>query len=440
VPIAKERYEDDDKKLEKSILQFDRSVADWRKDIETPLNLEEDHAKFIRPVELGVKNAYVFWVNSPQDRPVTMALYAKSCTCSDVDCSILSSEAWTMYQRQMALTAAIPSLAFTQIGPAAVASLLGSAKWEKLPGFESPPPLPELRPIAKDGTPGMIRVNFQPKNLSASNSGDTLTIAIRGEFPGVAPEDKELVVKYQVLPEMGYLPRQTVDVGEIAPGGNGKHDILVWSMTREVLNPQLSITGPDIGEMGHPCFEIDKPDVMVAAEIVGLEKLLVDQFKVTNTVTCGRRFRVTVHEKRGGRQLDIGPFQRTLLLKSEGSIEPHRIPLTGVVRGEVRLYAGGDERDRIVLGNFHHSVTKSVTLEAPLEVDLKIDETATSRLFKSELKNPTTADGKKRWQLIVEVPDDTLAGDLPPGTAVVLDVKGTAPRKMRIPVTGTAAR
>ena len=138
---------------------------------------------------------------------------------------------------------------------------------------------------------------------------------------------------------------------------------------------------------------------------------------------------VTIYERRGDHQLDMGPIHRTLLLTSEGTAEALRVPLTGLMRGEVRLF-GGDDRDRIALGSFNRGAKKSVSLVTTRpDVELEIDETATSSLLKRELSKPeTSSDGRKQWQLTVEVPADTAAGELVPGTAVVLNIKGP-PRK-----------
>src|SRR5207248_10089435 len=124
-----------------------------------------------------------------------------------------------------------------------------------------------------------------------------------------------------------------------------------------------------------------------------------------------------------------------------GAAEQFRVPLTGLVRGEVRVF-GGDDKDRIVLGSFNRGAKKSVTLATNRpDVDVEFDEDATSPVLKCALSKPAPSGDGKKWQLTVEVPEDSTAGDLVPGTAVVLNVKGTAkPRKLRIPVTGTAAR
>ena len=426
------------------MIKFDNETAVWRKDLFS-LSAEDDREKFIRPVELGAKNHYDFWVHNPQPDPVAVAVKFTSCTCSDVQYAVFPTDAWATWQGHAATAGCLEALGpINLLGPAAVVPLLGSITWKALPiGALAEP---ELQPAARNGAPGMVRVNFQPKKLSGDPAGETLKVTIRGQGRGGANDDVDLFVKYEVVPPLGFFPF-SLDVEEIAAGGKSERELLVWSMTRDTFEPQLVVSTSDPQVKSDPCIEIGKPIFLSPKEAADMPKALAAEFPKQMERLKGMRIAsacripVTVHERRGDRQLDMGPIQRTLSLTSEGTIDALRIPLTGLVHGEVRLH-GGDDHDRVALASFKldRGVTRSVTLvSSRLSLDLAIYET-TGTPLKPTLSPPETVGGQKRWRLTIEVPPDSNAGELLSGTAVVLVTKDKLPRKMRIPVTGTAAR
>lgn len=421
------------------MLRFAKEVADWKPEL-FPLDSDQDREKFVRSVELGIKNHYVFWAHNPQPEPVDMLVKATTCTCSEVEYAVFSAEAWSSWQRQEGLTETLRNLLGAPVVNPAAAGLLQSVTWQKLPGINEAGPYARLQPVSQGGPPAMVRVNFQPKKLSGDQNGETLYVAIRGQSAnGVKRDDKQLMVKYEVVPPLGVLP-MTLDMGQIGAGGKATRSLLVWTVTRDKLEPELSLSGPDATAKGDPCIEFGKPEFLTPEQLARLPTELGKEYKLMRP-KCACTVPVTIYERRGDRQLDMGPVNRTIILSLDSATDPVKIPMTALVRGEVRVF-GADERDRIALGSFNRGVKKTVSLATTHpDVDLEFDETATSALVKHELSKPESLpDGSRQWQLTVEIPADTVAGELSPGTAVVLSIKGPKPRKMRIPVTGTAAR
>ena len=60
--------------------------------------------------------------------------------------------------------------------------------------------------------------------------------------------------------------------------------------------------------------------------------------------------------------------------------------------------------------------------------------------LKVELSPPTKGAVSKTWDLKVTVPPDAVSGPMGPESAIYLKTKDQPPRRIRIPVSGTAAR
>src|SRR5262245_38176701 len=116
------------------MLRFGKEVADWKPEL-YPLRPEDDRDKFLRSVELGVKNSYVFWAHNPQSEPVDMLVKATTCTCTDVEFGLFPTEAWTSWQRHEGLMETLHNLIGAPVvNPACTVALLQSVNWQKLPG------------------------------------------------------------------------------------------------------------------------------------------------------------------------------------------------------------------------------------------------------------------------------------------------------------------
>src|SRR5262249_42480882 len=135
-------------------------------------------------------------------------------------------------------------------------------------------------------------------------------------------------------------------------------------------------------------------------------------------VVCAYRISVTIHERlpNNGKQLDLGPFQRKLLLTTDQEDFPTlELAVQGMVRGDVTV-GTESERDMIVLKTFPFRKGKEVTVplesnqpDMKLTIDSKKPDYLRVQLTeRADLASP----GKKRWDLTVTVPPNSPAGQL----------------------------
>jgi hypothetical protein len=146
---------------------------------------------------------------------------------------------------------------------------------------------------------------------------------------------------------------------------------------------------------------------------------------------------VVVHERRGPAQLDLGPLNRKLVLRTDASPDPMWVSLQGMVRGAIDVGEGKDQ-DRVNLGSFRydqrHDKTVIVTAKDP-NIQLRFKKAFPDYLNVSftELSGPA---GFRQWKLNVEVEPNRVSGLLPADSAVYLETVSTPPRAIRIPVMG----
>lgn len=158
-------------------------------------------------------------------------------------------------------------------------------------------------------------------------------------------------------------------------------------------------------------------------------------------VRAGYRVQVTVRERQDGNRLDLGPFERKLVVTGPADAEPATLPLIGAVRGEVTI-AGREQADDIDLHDFPAAkgIEKQVTLVTDDgDLQLRLDP-ATPDYLKARLGAPKTVDGRRRWELHIEVAARAVVGPLPTDAAVVLRIDSATPRRMRLPVRGQATQ
>jgi len=426
--------------------------AVWDRSIEAPVTFGEeakqiDQARFVKYVEVGNRYQYDFWFYSQHPQPVGIGLEYESCTCTDLECFIFPEADWLTWQRETALATLMATVTGGDVwGPAAATVLMrtldqknswvsfgstASGKGNRAEAVATVPP----------GRPGIVRVNFRPKKLSEKSEGDGVRIILQALLDDGSYKTAELGVRYLAVPPVGYAPL-ILDGGELDVGEKRELECYLWSSTRERLEPKLELTGPSSEDSHDPCVEIGKLVPLSAEEMKAFPARLTASYgKMYEAVKpmCAYRLALTVHEKRGGKQLDIGPVVRRLLISTEAQTEPWKLPITVFVRGEVRII-GGDDRDRLSLGSFKAEREKSASVTVKTEnrnLELEVVPRTDSSL-KAELQ-PVEAKSGKEWRLVVTVPPETFIGDLPATTAVVLSIKGST-RKVRIPVTGNAYR
>ena len=371
------------------------------------------------------------WFVNNQAGPVLLFLSYKSCKCSSVQIGSfdIGDDEWESLVKQPTLTG--------------LCRLASSATFVDLAEGDPNKPAGDT-PVAADPQgrtpkPHLFRVNWQAKKPPDGNP-ELLQLDVEAKRQGGVAEKYTKYVKYQVIPAVGTHPL-ALDVGELASGGHAKSTIFIFSETRDSLRIKARASFPEKAGGDDPCVTLSEPVELTPTELADFPQLL-GKGAADMRLRCAYKIDVAVNERRGDRQLDMGPLVRKIVLEydtgMEDPIENTELKLSGLVRGEVRLL-GGDERDRIALGSFRHGksvVVKLVAANPKVEIEL---EKATDERLKPTLSPAETVDGQKQWKLTVEVPKDVGLGELK-NALIVLRTKGPNSRLLRIHVTGKAER
>ena len=151
-------------------------------------------------------------------------------------------------------------------------------------------------------------------------------------------------------------------------------------------------------------------------------------------------FRSVSERTEDGTQFDLGRFRRQVVVSSEPGIDPVTVVVTGIVHGDVAV-GGSEDRELVDLGSFERQegATRHITLST-VNGKLELEVESSPDFLQAQLEEQAKDEGLlgKTWTLTVKVPPDTLAGPVPLYTAIILKTKGERPRRIRVPVIGTA--
>jgi hypothetical protein len=385
-------------------------------------------------VEKGTKGHYDFWPSNPHDKPLTLSLISKSCTCADVRIALLPPADWAAAKK----TEATLATALHLVGapdwavPLALTPLPQKLQFTQLLRDRSEPPVPFTVPAA-DAQAGpqiaILRLGFDAKEVKAMR----LSAEIQHTF-GNSQETTFFEVPIVIVPPV-MESNNTLAVGELRYGERRETRLVCWSATRDDFPMKVEPVTHD------PCIVIDPPRPLTPEERLALpgELQRAGLISTQTRVRSGYAVRVTVYEHRDGHQLELGPLSRRLVV-NPGSDAPVNITLTGVVRGGIQV-GDANARDHIDLGSFRADRPKEKTvIITSTEPGIRLKVAGqTPDVLQAELQE-VAAPGARQWKLRVGVPPDTLAGVLPPDSAVYLQTLSDPPRRIRIPVTGIASR
>src|SRR5262249_38681293 len=149
------------------------------------------------------------------------------------------------------------------------------------------------------------------------------------------------------------------------------------------------------------------------AEKAGMELMAANPTMTHTRFRDAYRVKLTVYERREGRQLDLGPLSRRIVL-NPGTPTEMSVNITGMVRGEIRVGDASD-KDRVDLGSFRndHAHDKTVVISS-LEQGLKLGvDSKTPEQLQVQLQEQPPDGGPRRWKLTVSAPAGALSGPLP---------------------------
>lgn len=403
--------------------------------LEFPIKVAEGHPEY----EVHADGHHDFWFQNPSPQAVEIGLDRTSCTCSHVGVRVLTPEEITLI-RQKYLGSTAPVLegsggALPTLGPVAALQrnppkLLDQPdRWQALKDAKSGH-VETVVSIPAHGA-GLVRLSWQGRQVGPQRLTATVWVQVAGDSHSRGGRTTlEVPVLFvnpvQVYPEK--VPAMTL-------GPNGKHqfECLCWSSTRPDFQ-LLSVREED----DNPCFVCTMSRLTGDALNQAAAKLSA---QLPLQLLSAYRIAVTVYERLPGKstQLDLGPFQHHLILKTnQADFDTLTVTVPGTVRGDITVGVG-DSRDKIRLPTF--PAARGTTATVPIQANhpglkLVIDSRRPDYLKVALHEHP--GEEGKRWDLTVTVPPGRAAGQMPPESVVILKTQTQPPRLIRIPVVGRA--
>jgi hypothetical protein len=321
--------------------------------------------------EAGIEGRRDLRFENPADRPVTARLTWKDCDCSQVLACVAPAAWGDPDAAELRKRAADPALA-----------------WQKLEQGGGGLTVPV-------GGVGLLRLTVKTEKV-----GDHIFGVELGVDDGEGRGRQRLQVYVHTDPSVRVGTeddpgRPETDVGRLSAGDERTARFLCYSTTRDRF--QLTPAPP----AGDPCIRYGTPRPLTAEELRALSA------KAGTAVRAGYRVAVTVRERADQARLDIGPFRRKVVWKTD--VYPgHEVSahVSGTVRGEVAL-AAPEDKAFIDLGTVSapHPKPVTFTLESrDPQLQLAVDEKGTLDFLQVDLldgKDGTATAGGKSWQVRV---------------------------------------
>lgn len=386
--------------------------------------------------EVGTKGHYDFWVSNVHPKPVRVTAEYKSCVCADVQVAIVPAAA----RRDLASRIAPLEAAFGLLGVPSLAAPLATPRLLPTLDFKSmlvatPSDLPtviEIPPADPVAGPqlAIVRLFFHGKEAKPLR----VVANLRAVVEGLPPETTEFEASTNIVPAVIISP-VLLPFGSLGPNDVRERAIFAWSPSRD----HFQVTADEA--FHDPCIEVRTPRPMTAEERRTLPHIMRVEGIAGNTrIKSGYVIKVVVHERRDGKQLELGPLNRKVTVRCAEQPEA-TVVLTGTIRGGVRVGEGSDQ-DRINFATFRadREAVKTVIVtstEPGLDLELK---GKTPDFLNVSLEPYEGTPGIRQWRLRVEIEPNKHSGFLPGESAVYLQTKTTPPRSIRIPVVGNATR
>ncbi len=371
-----------------------------------PMTVYED----TREIEIHGVGHQDFRFQNSNDVTVEICLDKKGCKCSKVEALVLSED------EQKSLDG---------MSPTAVQQLLDNSKaWQPLEDDGTEAGLKMVTVPAQAA--GFVRLKWEAKQIGPERLWAGIWARAVGQPKTRGPE-KRLEVPIVVVHPI-QINTNKLDILDIRAGQSQSVDFYCYSTTR----PGFKIKSVK-EKSDDPCFvctvtQLQGDEGTKAAEVL--------QQPATRLV-CLYRLRLTVHERSPDEksQLDLGPYQREVVLLSDEADQPElSVGVNGTVRGDVTV--GTEEsQDRVLLKTFPSNKGKEVTIPVETAGGLKPKKwTVHPDYIKAELT--PRGDSGNRWSLKVTVPPHVLRGRVPDDAAVVIEFD--TDRRLRIPIVGRA--
>lgn len=398
---------------------------------------DRDDREYAAEIEKGGNGSYDFWVSNAHSEPVLVSLFSKSCVCTEVDVGIIPTSelaAWRQRTCDLAAVNLATNLVGAQNWTAALAcdQLARKPLWSTIFARDRDPTAVSVTVPPADSATGpqlaVVRMKWDGREVKAQR----LTAIVQHRL-GTQFETTTLTVPVNIVPAV-MVSAPGVNLGELNYNDRREQTLYCWSATRDRFALTIEEKSP------HPCITVGPPRLLDAGERIDIAKGLRAAGLIGPTkMRCAYAVPVVVHERLGSAQLDLGPFVKRLVLRSDASADEAILFIQGMVRGNIEIGEDAD-RDRVNLGSFR--------ADRPHEKDIEVraKDADTQLRFKSATPDflhvtlTETSGGSiyRHWKLHVEIDANLVSGFLPSTSAIYLETVANPPRAIRIPVVGNA--
>jgi hypothetical protein len=406
---------------------------------------------------VGPKNSAIFWFENPHQKSVTMQLQGVSCgSCSAGRVAAIPPEV-TRQLLQMSGISALPQGLVTglPVGMAGPAANLhpDRLQWEHH-SFRDTPHASYKVPAANnhDGwSPqwGILELQFSVGTLGPKQP------PLTADFATVIDGTQQGEINRFVIACEGVNPFELstslIDIGDISENSEPrKYEVVVYSTTRgpnrngpgemgDLRPPSVNVQGGERGQV----VAMGEPVRVPEAELPFVAKQVLEKTKRYVRVESAYRYTLTVNPKLGESRIDIGLLDREIWFASTSG-ESRKLQIKGMVRGQVWL---DDNLTEVSMQGYSLTQGESrqhrlITARPGVEVVVVRDECQPKELQITLEKDPQPpARDRGYYWLKVRMPGKTENPKAKAGTwsgEIVLEVKGPAPQRIRIPVKGRA--
>ncbi|HEV3078629.1 MAG TPA: hypothetical protein VGY66_02575 [Gemmataceae bacterium] len=378
--------------------------------------------------------------------PVDLGLMSKSCKCSDIQACVLTAEEG----QYLDVDALVEAAAMFSAAERGALGFLGQAiqtrdavpdmqkvklNWQKLEPQMGAQAMKEMRPVnfitVPPGGTGFVRFDWDGRKTK--EGPDRLVIEVWTQAKSgkaVARDFVKLECPVTFVPPLRISPDK-VALDELGPRDERIAEYYCWSATRSSFNISAWPQTPD------PCIACEW-------EPLNEEECTKLSEREKSRVLTGYRIRLRVHERAAnGKPLDVGPFARRILVKSDMGEDEAMIGVVGAVLGD--FIVGSDEdKGRVILESFpaRNGAIKQIIITArQAGVGLQVGDARIEPSNVDYIRATLKEDGTGRWKLLVKVAANCPPGKISLDTAVVLKISGDQEgqqRQLRIPIRGTA--
>lgn len=364
-------------------------------------------------VERDSRGSYDYYFENVHAGNVQIGLEMTSCDCSDVKVALLNSS--DLRSRWQELEAR------RRKGDRDAVFSDMDLTWTPLDKFKGIT-LPEQGK-------GLLRVGWHARK----GEGSQLRLKVGvWSYPEEQPTQRRWVyvdMLTRVVPKLVFNTGK-VSLGTLS-GGKASAEVVAWSATRPKLDLKVASDDPLSTWALTP---LDKQSMQVLEATLRKNGL-------NTRVRSAVALRLTIAEEKGGKVLEQGPFQRRPSVTLEGETVQDGLPVFhGRVQGDIRI-GGLDDSGKIQLKSFSISegIRQRLYLwtdrKVKLDVDARYPAFLDARLEES-LKEST--EKERKWVLEVIVPRGSPPGPFGDDSAILLRTDATPPRRIRIPIQGTA--